>query len=243
MREHRTWPVVLVAVAGVAVTVFTAYLLATWPPEPPSTATAARPATSASAASTSATDTAGADEPVLVVLGDEFSRPPAGPDGRAWPELLAEDLGWKVAVEAEDDTGFLHAEGGRPFRGRVEAVAEHEPDLVVVAGGENDIARHPADDITDAAADVVSEIEAAARDAEVVLASPFSKGDPGPLTAELTAALEQLAHDREIGFVDVSTWLEDSAQVYDVDPLHPNQQGHQRIAERMRAQLERLGIG
>lgn len=234
---------VLVAVAGVAVTVFTAYLLATWPPEPSSSATATAPAQPAPAPSSSTADTAASDETVLVVLGDEFSRTPAGPDGRAWPELLAEDLGWRVAVEAEDDTGFLHAEGGRPFRGRVEAVAEHEPDLVVVAGGENDVARHPAGEIAAAAADVVVEIVTVAPDAEVVLTSPFSKGAPGPLTAELTAALEQVAQAQEVGFVDVSTWLEDSHQLYDDDPLHPNQQGHQRIVENMRAELDRLGVG
>lgn len=244
MKKQRVWPVVLVAVAGVAVTVFTVYLLASWPPDPPSSGATSRPAATAGASTESAGGPSEEVETaVLVVLGDEFSRTGGGGSGPAWPQLLGRDLGWEVAAVAQDDTGFLHADGGSRFRARIGTVVNHEPDVVIVGGGENDVARQPAEDIASAAADVVAEVVGGAPDAEVVLTSPFSKGKPGPLTAELTAALEQVAEDQGVGFVDVSEWLEDSGQVYDDDPKHPNEQGHQRIAQNMRDELARLGIG
>jgi lysophospholipase L1-like esterase len=239
-RQRSKWPAVLVGLAGVGVLAFSAYLLTSWPPEPPESGVDPD-ALGAGQAATAASITA-AERPLLAVLGDEFSAESDASTGPEWPQILGEELGWEVVVDAVDGSGYLTPGTGQSFAARVPAVLERSPDVIIVAGGENDLGRHSTEEITAAADEALSRLVDEARGDQVVLVSPFSKGAPGPLTAELTDALEQLAAENGLGFVDASGWLVASGRAYGADPAHPDDDGQALIARNMQTALERLGI-
>jgi lysophospholipase L1-like esterase len=254
VEKRVTWPVVLVAVAGVAVTIVSVYLLSTWPPEPPQpqnataqTATVLTPdpepaptgdRTPPSPSVSGATDQA----TLLAVLGDGFTAASDVSSGPEWPVLVGEELGWEITVDAVDDTGFLHDGGGRPLPGRLTDLLQRSPDVILVAGGESDLGRHPVEDVAAEADTLVSRLVQEAAGADVVLASPFSHGAPGPLTRELTRELRAVADEHGVRYVDVSEWLRQGGALFGEDPDHPVDAGQQIIAEQMAAELDRLGV-
>lgn len=241
--QRSKWPVFLVAVVGVAVLAFSAYLLAAWPPEPPEAGlTVPDEPRTPGRAETAASSAAGAGID-LAVIADEFTAPSEASAGPEWPQILGEGMGWDVTVDAEDGIGYLAPGGGDPFGERVRAVARRSPDVVVVAVGENDLGRYSTAEITAAAGETTRVLAKRAPGAEVVLVSPFSKGVPGPLTTELTEQLRLVAEENGVAFVDASDWLVRSDELWGSDPAHPNDRGQAVIAENMRAELDRLGLG
>jgi lysophospholipase L1-like esterase len=254
VEKRVTWPVVLVAVAGVAVTIFSVYLLSTWPPEPPeprssstrgSAALTPEPEPSEDRTSrppSSPASGSAAQGPLLAVLGDGFTARSDVSSGPEWPARLADELGWEVTVDAVDDTGFLHDGGGRPLPDRLEDLLQRSPDVILVAGGESDLGRYPVEEIVAEADTLVGRLVEEAAGADVVLASPFSHGAPGPLTRGLTGELRDIADEHGVRYVDVSEWLGEGEALFGGDPDHPLDGGQQIIAEQMAAELDRLGV-
>jgi hypothetical protein len=232
-----SWPAVLVVMAAVAVTVLSAYLLATWPPDPPAATVQGTPAAS------SPSPEAAQDETVLVVLGDSFSAESPVSAGPEWPTLLGESLGWEVQVEAVTGSGYLSAGNGRPFPARVPAVLQHSPDVIVVAGGVADLGAHPMARIVDAAEETVSRLVQQAPEAQVVVLSPFSNGEPGPLTEDFSSRLQQVVQGRDAVYVDATGWLVKGTGLFGAQPDQPTDLGQGRIAERMERELTERGIG
>jgi hypothetical protein len=242
-----SWPAVLVVVAAVAVTALSAYLLASWPPEPPAPTAQTKPATEAPEAApaedSEEPEADAADGPVMVVLGDSFSAESPESAGPEWPTLLSESLGWEIRTEAAAGSGYLTAGAGRPFGARVPAVVRQSPDVIVVAGGVADLGAHPVDRIVAAADGVVSRLVRQAPDAQVVVVSPFSNGEPGPLTEQLSARLQQVAQQHEAAYVDASGWLVNGTGLFGAEVDQPTDLGQGRIAERMERVLTERGIG
>jgi hypothetical protein len=241
-----SWPAVLVVVAAVAVTVLSAYLLATWPPDPPAPTAQTQPATEPSegepAQDEDSQNHQAAAGTVMVVLGDSFSAESPESAGPEWPTLLGESLGWEVRTEAAVGSGYLNAGAGRPFGARVPAVVKHSPDVIVVAGGVSDLGAYPMGRIVDAADDVVSRLGRQAPDAQVVVVSPFSNGEPGPLTEQFSARLQQVAQDHDTAYVDATGWLANGTGLFGAEVDQPTDLGQGRIADRMERALTRRGI-
>jgi lysophospholipase L1-like esterase len=247
-----SWSVVLLVAAAVAVTAFSGYLLATWPPDPPPAPPvageeptgAASPTTSPTASpATEATEaTEPEDEPRLVVLGDSFSAESTESAGPEWPTLLGESLGWEVQTQAVTGSGYLAAGTGRPFGARVPAVVRQSPDVIVVAGGVSDLGAYPVDRIVTAADNVVARLARQSPDAQLVLVSPFSNGDPGPLTRQLSAQLRQIARLNDAAYVDATRWLTDTNGLFGDENDQPTDLGQGVIADRMEAGLAELGV-
>jgi lysophospholipase L1-like esterase len=235
-----SWPAILVVVAAVAVIAFSGYLLASWPPEPPAPPPAASQGR-ANAPATSGTVEDEEEKPVLVVLGDSFSARSPASAGPEWPQILAERLDWEVVREVVDGSGYVSAGDGEPFGGRVEALLDHEPDVVIVAGGVGDVGAYPTQRIANAAEDVVTDL-VEAQGPQVVLVSPFSNGEPGPLTSEFAAELRQIADDQRIPYVNGTSWLADGENYFGSDSDHPNDRGQGVIADEMERVLETLRI-
>lgn len=241
-----SWSAVFVVAAAVAVIVFSGYLLATWPPDPPA---ASAPATQDEVSSPAASPTESSTESpaaedaqqALVVLGDSFSARSPASAGQEWPELLADRLEWEVVREVVDGSGYVSAGQGEPFTERVDEVLAHEPDVVVVAGGVGDVGAFPTQRIARAAENVVTELVEAG-DAQVILVSPFSNGEPGPLTAEFSTRLRQIADDQRVPYVDATNWLNPSGDYFGADQDHPNDTGQGVIADEMEQALADLKV-
>ena len=230
--------VVLVVAAAVLAIILGGYLLATWPPEPPG-------ASQSDAGATGGDPTAetSGQQTVLAVLGDSFSASSDASSGPEWPAILGQSLDWRVVTDAQDVTGYLYRRGGKPFGERVPALMGQHPDVVVVAGGLFDLGAYPLPEVADAADKVVKEIARSAPRAHVVLVSPFSsRGEPGPLTLELTADLRKVAEANRVQYVDATRWLPPGGDLFGSDGLHPNEQGQQLLADRMEKALSQLGL-
>lgn len=255
MRREVGWPAVLVVVAAVAVTVVSTYLLASWPPPPPGSDVESSIGTSR-ADRTQVPDPEESPEEspgfspgaspgatTLVVLGDSFSGGYGAYPGEEWPDLLGDALGWDVVNEAVPGSGYLKPGRDVPFGGRVDDVVAAGPDVVLLAGGINDLSE-PTADVADAADDVVARLATALPDAVVVVVSPFSDGDPGPLTVALADALAEVAARHDAAYVDATRFLPDSAgdDVYGPDGFHPNEKGHRLLAEGIERALVELGV-
>jgi lysophospholipase L1-like esterase len=249
--SRQSWSAIVLVAAAVVVIAFSGYLLATWPPEPPG---AAPPATSpASAEQTRAASPSPSEaetkpkpapkpKPVVAVLGDSYSVEHPASTGPEWPRMLGEAFEVEVHTEAVDDGGYVSSGAGRPFGARVPDVLDHEADVIIVAGGVDDVGAWPTSQITIAADDVISRLVEGAPDAQVVVLSPFSNGPPGPLTNEFDTSLVQITERLRLPYVDATEWLTESGGFFAPDGQHPNDKGQRVLAERMEQELVELGL-
>lgn len=233
----------LVIAAAVAVTVWTTYLFSTWPPEPPGGSPAATGAATSRAAGVHSSQEPTEDGPtVLVVVGDSFSAGTDQNSGPEWPELLGERLGWEVVVEAAPRTGYVDSGRGKDFGDRVDEVAEHPADVVLLAGGISDLRDDP-DDVALAAEELVARLHEELSGTRVVLASPFSNGAPGPVTSGLAERLETVARDLDAAYLDVTGYLPFGSDLIGDDGVHPSDKGHRRIARLLERDLTEADLG
>lgn len=244
---RESWSAIVLVGAAVVVIAFSGYLLASWPPDPPG---AAPPATSPASAEQTQPESPSPSEPepepkpkpVVAVLGDSYSVVHPASTGPEWPQLLADAFEVEVHTEAVDDGGYVSPGTGRPFGSRVPDVLEHEADVIIVAGGVDDVGAWPTSQIAIAADDVISRLVEGAPDAEVVVVSPFSNGPPGPLTNEFTTSLVQITERHKLPYVDATEWLTESGGFFAPDGQHPTDRGQRVLAERMEQELVELGI-
>lgn len=227
MKREGNWSAILVVAAAVAVIAFSGYLLASWPPDPPA---APEPDTQGRVTAPAESESPSAEEPPsVVVLGDSFSARSPASAGPEWPELIAEQQGLEVIREVVDGSGYVSPGKGQPFGDRVDEVLAHEPDLVIVAGGVGDVGAYPTQQIARAAEDVVTQLVEGG--GQVILVSPFSNGEPGPLTQDFSTELRQIADDQRIPYVNATNWLDPSGDYFGADPDHPNDNGQGAIAD------------
>ena len=231
MRRDISWPAVVVVAAAVAVIALSGYLLATWPPEPEASPLSSPPSRSAETPSAA-----------VFVLGDSVSAESPDSKGPEWPQLVGDALRWKVFTDAVNDSGYVSSGADKPFPRRVSAVVEHSPDVVVVAGGIGDIGVHPTQRIVDAADKVVARLQKELPKSTVVLVSPFSNGEPGPLTAKASAGLEKVAKAHDVPYVDATRWLMPAKGLFAADGVHLTDQGQEELAKQMEQALTELGI-
>ena len=240
MKRDVSWSAVVVVAAAVAVIAFSGYLLASWPPDPPESTLPASstPSTSTAPSASPSASQAPEEKTAVAVIGDSFSVGDPASSGPPWPQILADDLGWRVQNESVNGSGYV---AGKPFDIRVQQVVNADPDVIIVAGGERDLGR-PVPEVTAAAEDVISRLAEGAPDAQIVVLSPFSKGNPGPLTNQFGEDLRAIAQANEAEYVDATQWLVGDGTFVANDGVHPTEAGQQRIAKRLEKALVRLGI-
>lgn len=199
------------------------------------------------AAPDAAPPTAPPPAPVEVaVLGDSItSGIGALPPGEHWPALVAAEYDWRVERFAIPGTGYVAGAPDADFASRVDAVVAVEPDVVVVAGGTNDLA-NPREEVLAAAAEVLDGLRAELPESRLVLLSPFFHpallearligGVPtATAVAALTAGLADLAADRGVPFLDTTHLFdrEETASLVLPDGVHPNAEGHRVLARHL----------
>lgn len=242
-----SWPAVLVVAAAVVVIAACGYLLSTWPPEPPPAPdSVAREKSPASDERSQDAEPAAAEvsqEPlVMTVLGDSFTARSPASAGPEWPKLLGNSLDWRVFANAADASGYVNPGAGKPFGARVQSLQRRDPDVVVIAGGAGDLGGYPMPQVVGGASAVITRVVESFPKAQVVLVSPFSFGEPGPLTLELSAELQRIARQNDVEYVDATRWLGTGGDVMSADGIHPTELGQQRLAQRMEQALLELGL-
>jgi lysophospholipase L1-like esterase len=192
----------------------------------------------------------GEETPRIAFLGDSLTVGiGAGPQrGFAWQ--TAEELGWPIAiVEGVSGSGFVAPGGGRPMPERVPAVVAADPDVVVVAGGTNDVFQgYRPDDVGRAAERLLTDLRTGLPSATLVVLGPFppsfeAVGSPDPTRDAVRAAAESAG----ASFLDaggiVAAAVHDQAdwdRYISPDGLHPNELGYSVLADALAADLQVL---
>ena len=181
---------------------------------------------------------------VVNVLGDDFSVGSDVADEPAWPQIMARMQGWTVNVSAIARTGYVTApEGQQTFQRRLtddELLANATADLVIVAGGLNDV-EVGKKRVGEAATSLLSAVRRSFPGADIVLLSPWSVGRAGNRTASLSRELATVSRRAGAEFIDVSDYFV-GARKNDVEGFRPTRAGEQLIVERLSEDLALKGL-
>lgn len=157
-------------------------------------------------------------EDVIVCLGDSITAGLGVESREAYPQLLASDLGVQVVVEgipgATAEDGLVH----------VDRVLAHDPWLVIVELGGNDVLRQIEPERTEQALrGILKRVLHAGASALLVEV-------PGLPETGHQGLHRRLAEDLEVPLVgDVLPQILDDPQ-FKLDSVHPNAAGHRRLA-------------
>jgi acyl-CoA hydrolase len=164
----------------------------------------------------------------IVCLGDSITAGVGAAPGRPFPEILADRLGTEVInAGVPGDT----TEDGLA---RLDEVLAHDPWLVIVELGGNDRLRQVPPARTEAA---LRTIVQRLLDARVV---PLLVEFDAPFSGSYNAIFGRVAEEYSVPMVEevLGDILVDSS--LKSDPIHPNAQGHELLAEEMAEEVESL---
>jgi len=173
----------------------------------------------------------------VLALGDSLTAPHGVKPGEDWPTLLAQKTGWVVinaGVSGDTSSGAL---------GRLPALLdEHQPQLVLVSLGGNDMLRKLPQGQTVANLGSMLDLVKARGARAVLLATPkpsitgavFNSLSPADFYAEV-------AKNKKVPLIAdaLSEVLSDTA--LKSDQLHPNAAGHARLGELIHSDLKKIG--
>jgi lysophospholipase L1-like esterase len=117
------------------------------------------------------------DKPKLLVVGDSFAGGVGDPNIVTYPDLVAEKMGWSVAVDAQGATGFLHGIDNLsppqvPFIDRLDGdAATYHPDYVLIDGGRNDLGEPPEPAVA-AADEYIKQVRSVWPNAKMIIVLP-----------------------------------------------------------------------
>jgi lysophospholipase L1-like esterase len=193
--------------------------------------------------------------PVVMVLGDSYTAGiDATPPEATYAAETARRLGWQIIIAGHRGTGFV-APGriGKSFSMlyEEELAWRPAPDMVMVVGGHNDWGHDPLL-VAAYARELLTKIRTRWPDAAVVLTGPMWGGDPPPASLRVRDALKGVASELGLPFIDPlgERWItggvrrkSGNARLYiRRDGIHPNPAGNRYFADRLVADLRRLGL-
>jgi lysophospholipase L1-like esterase len=197
-------------------------------------ATSSAPPSSASTSSATSSSAAPPATPEVVFIGDSWTVGSGATGFHGFAPLAAERLGWDYDLLGIGGSGYLMPGGGGPYMGRVdEAVALH-PDLIIVAGSLND-SRADLGRLDEATANTLIRLreEAAEDTAILVVGAPNSPWTTPSVIERINQHIAAAADAAGVTFVDPAkeNWTDPADPAIWADELHPNDVGHQRVAD------------
>lgn len=174
----------------------------------------------------------------VLALGDSLTAPHGVQPLEAWPALLAQKTGWNVINAGV--SGNTSAQALERLPGLLD---EHQPQLVLVTLGGNDMLRKLPPGQTVANLGRMLDMARAAGARVVLLATPkpslagavFNSLSPPDFYAEI-------AREKKLPLIAdaLPEVLSDTA--LKGDQLHPNAAGHARLGELIHAELKKIGF-
>ncbi len=183
------------------------------------------------------------DRPVVFVLGDSFVQGSPMNTGQTWPDIAGLEHDWVIYTDAAGETGYVSSGfSDRAFPERASRVVQdYSPDVMIVAGGLQDVLGGYPRAETLANADRTFQTLRAGlpADAELVVLSPFAKGTtPSPAVKALTRALRPVAEGDGATYIVVDDFLDGpDRSLVGSDHTHPNDRGHHVLAGRIADEL------
>lgn len=183
---------------------------------------------------------AGSEQTVLII-GDSYVAGSVANDGPEWPDLLHGEYGWTIVQNAVGGVGYLRtspdiATDG-PYGTQLRSFHGVDPDVVVLEGGLNDII-FPVNEMEAAMRELAQDVASQWPDAQLVMLSQAAP-TPAMLSVDHVAAAEAVAREEGLRYIDVSRWfLDGEPEWIGSDGLHPSNEGHQMLAERLGPVIE-----
>jgi acyl-CoA thioesterase I len=174
----------------------------------------------------------------VLALGDSLTAPHGVKPGEDWPTLLAQKTGWVVTNAGI--SGNTSAQALERLPGLLD---DHQPQLVLVTLGGNDMLRKLPPAQTVANLGRILDLAKASGAKTVLLATP-KPSIAGAVFNNLSPAdfYADVAKDKKVPLIaDVlPEVLSDTA--LKSDQLHPNAAGHALLSEKILAELKKIGL-
>lgn len=185
-------------------------------------------------------------QPVVAFYGDSYTLGTgASEPSQRWSTLICADRGWAEFNPSVNGLGFVNNRSALPgdLIGRI---IDADPDIVFVTMGLNDNFSMPdsAAEIEAAISDDIETLAAELPDARLIVVEPFWYTDERPASVDtiiswVRDAAEGVGADYIAG---ASHWIEGHPEWMALDGIHPNDEGYAAMAERMDAELKKLGL-
>ncbi|MBT1541357.1 SGNH/GDSL hydrolase family protein [Curtobacterium flaccumfaciens pv. flaccumfaciens] len=222
----------------------------------PSVSSACQPVSSSTSASAvaapgvSAERIAAAIEPGsrVLIVGDSYTSGRGSTSGiHGWAQDISEDRGWKAKIDDYPGTGYVDvgASGSSHFTfgPRIERDASFDPELVIVQGSQNDWLVD-ADTLRAAVERTLRTAQQTWPDAVVVAFGPSAPLPHAKTTVGVAASVSSAAATVGVPYIDAlaGRWFTttNSPGYSAPDGGHPNDAGHQYLADRVSEALDAL---
>ena len=173
----------------------------------------------------------------MLALGDSLTAGAGVAPEEAWPDLLADQTGWVVI-----NGGVSGDTSGGALRRLPALLEQHDPVLVLVALGGNDMLRHVPQAETTANLGRILDMISAQGAKPVLLATP-KPSVAGVVFQNLSAAdfYRQVADEQQVPMIEdaIADVLSDPQMKG--DPLHPNAAGHAQLSQNIFDALKSIG--
>ncbi len=181
------------------------------------------------------------DVPLVTFIGDSWTEGVGATALRGYAVLTAEQLGWEYHGLGVGGSGYVQPGRGSTFDQRVERAVATDPDVIVVQGSLNE-RRTPLSQLEPAARTALAHLRAAVdRDTVVlVLGSSYTPGTDRAVIDGINDTIAEAAQRAGFEFVDpaAENWTDPADAAIWADPNHPDDRGHQQIADRLAPLLE-----
>lgn len=173
----------------------------------------------------------------VLALGDSLTAGAGVTAEEAWPSLLAERTGWVVI-----NGGVSGDTSGAALLRLPSLLEEHQPVLVLVTLGGNDMLRHIPKQETVANLEKIIALIKAQGAKPVLLATP-QPTIAGAVFQHLSAAdlYREVAEAQEVPLIEDAVPDVLSDPQLKGDPLHPNVTGHALLSEKIFEELKSIG--
>lgn len=173
----------------------------------------------------------------VLALGDSLTAGAGVTPEQAWPALLASRTGWDVV-----NGGVSGDKSGDALERLPELLEEHQPVLVLVTLGGNDMLRHVPEPETVANLGQILDLVKATGAKTVLLATP-KPSVAGAVFQNLSPPefYRQVADERQVPLIEDAIPEVLSDPKLKGDPLHPNAEGHALLTGKIFEALRAIG--
>lgn len=182
----------------------------------------------------------------VAFIGDSWTEGVGATALRGYAVLTAEQLGWDYQGLGVGGSGYVQPGRGSTFDQRVEPAVATDPDVIVVQGSLNE-RRTPLAQLEPATLITLSHLRSAVDPDTVVLVvgSSYTPGTDRSVIDGINDTIAAAAERAGFAFVDPAAegWTDPSEAGIWADPNHPNDVGHQRIADLLAPLLETMVEG
>lgn len=179
--------------------------------------------------------------PAMAFLGDSWTVGVGSSTGaNGYAPRTAERLGWESLNFGVAGSGYTRPGPYRSlFSQRVAKVVAARPDVIVVEGSLNDRDSSPAA-VTDAAYRTLHALHAETTARIIVLGACYNPGTPTATINWINRSVSVAAGRVGVPFVDPTGWLSPKDPSVWWNSLHPNDKGHQLVADHLAPVLRTL---